>query len=64
MDISVGFDKIECTGNKKVKFVKLLGCEWKDMELPKDTSIKFIAQMEIDPNYVSDKYHICLIIIF
>jgi hypothetical protein len=52
MDISIGFDKLECTGHKKVKFVKLLGQDWKTIELPKDTSIKIIAQYEVDQNYV------------
>jgi hypothetical protein len=52
MDISIGFERLECTGNKKVKFVSILGQDWKELELPKDTSIKLVAQYEVDPNYV------------
>jgi hypothetical protein len=43
MDISIGFEKLECVGNKKVKFIKLIGAENKDLELPKESSLKLIA---------------------
>lgn len=52
MDISIGFEKLECVGNKKVKFLQLIGAEKKELELPKDTCLKLIAQYEIDSNYV------------
>jgi len=53
MDISVGFEKLECSGNKKVKFQKILGQDYKELELPKNTSIKLIAEYEVDQNYVN-----------
>lgn len=53
MDVNIGFSKLECTGNEKVKFVKILGQDWRELQIPKETTIKLIIQYEVDKNYVS-----------
>lgn len=52
MDVPIKFERLECSGNKKVTFIKILGQNWRELEVPKDTSIKLVAQYEVDQDYV------------